>query len=55
MAERVVMKTTDGVCHVRLNREDKMNALDPAMFDGITAALETLEANGSVRAVVLSG
>ena len=55
MAERVLMKTTDGVCHVRLNRGDKMNALDPAMFEGITAALGTLASNGSVRAIVLSG
>ena len=55
MAERVLMTTTDGVCHIRLNRGDKMNALDPAMFEGITAALETLAASGNVRAIVLSG
>ena len=31
----------DGVAHVRLNRADKMNALDPAMFEAIIAAART--------------
>ena len=39
----------DGVAHVRLNRADKMNALDPAMFEAIIAA------GKDVRVVVLSG
>ena len=55
MSDRVLMSTTDGVCHVRLNRGDKMNALDPAMFEGLTAALEALAADGSIRVIVLSG
>ena len=55
MSDRVVMSTENGVCHVRLNRADKMNALDPAMFEGIIAALETLANDGDVRAIVLSG
>ncbi len=55
MSDRVVMSTKDGVCHVRLNRADKMNALDPAMFEGIIAALETLANDGDIRAIVLSG
>lgn len=55
MSDRVAMSTKDGVCHVRLNRADKMNALDPAMFEGIIAALETLANDGDIRAIVLSG
>lgn len=55
MSDRVVMSTKDGVCHVRLNRADKMNALDPAMFEDIIAALETLANDGDIRAIVLSG
>ena len=45
----------DGVAHVRLNRPDKMNALDPAMFKAIIAAGEALMDRKDVRAVVLSG
>ncbi|HVA43199.1 MAG TPA: crotonase/enoyl-CoA hydratase family protein [Acidimicrobiales bacterium] len=43
------------VADVRLNRPDKMNALDPAMFAAIVEAGEALKADPSVRAVVLSG
>ena len=55
MSDRVLMSTTDGICHVRLNRGDKMNALDPAMFEGLSAALEALAADDSIRVIVLSG
>ena len=34
-AERVEVTVTDGVAEVRLNRPDKRNALDGAMFSGI--------------------
>ncbi len=54
--ERVTIVIDDnGVADVRLNRPDKMNALDPAMFDGIVAAIDRLKGESAVRAVVLSG
>ena len=56
MTERVTIAIDDnGVADVRLNRPDKMNALDPAMFDGIVDAIERLEGEAGVRAAVLSG
>ncbi len=33
--DRIHLTMADGVADVRLNREDKMNALDPAMFKAI--------------------
>lgn len=55
-ADRVrVALGTDGVAEVLLARPDKMNALDPAMFDAIIAAIARLRADASVRAVVLHG
>jgi len=45
----------DGVADVKLNRPEKMNALDGAMFNALIEAGETLKADKSVRAVVLSG
>ena len=39
-APRVLIDIKDHVAHVRLNRPDKMNALDDAMFEGIVAAGE---------------
>ena len=55
MSERVVVTIENGVADVRLNRPEKMNALDPAMFEGLTATGKKLAAEKSLRAVVLSG
>lgn len=55
MSDRVSVSVDGGVADVRLNRPDKINALDPAMFAGIVEAGEQLKSDPSVRAVVLSG
>lgn len=55
MTERVTINIQDNVADVRLNRPDKMNALDAAMFHGIIEAAESLESNPEVRCIVLSG
>lgn len=55
MDERVAITITNGVADVRLNRPDKMNALDGAMFDSIAKAGEMLRNAHGLRAVVLSG
>jgi enoyl-CoA hydratase/carnithine racemase len=46
---------TDGVADVRLNRPDKMNAIDSAMFGALIKAGTRLQDMRSLRAVVLSG
>ena len=45
----------DGVAQVRLTRADKMNALDPEMFERIIEAGHVLHKMKGVRVVVLSG
>lgn len=55
MAERVAVTIEGGVADVRLNRPDKMNAVDAAMFAELVEAGEKLKNDPSVRAVVLSG
>jgi enoyl-CoA hydratase/carnithine racemase len=55
MNERVSITVAHHVADVRLTRGDKMNALDPAMFQGIIAAGKELTATTGIRAVVLSG
>ncbi len=55
MSDRVSVTIDGGVADVRLNRPEKMNALDPAMFEGLIEAGEAVKADPSVRAVVLSG
>ena len=56
MSDRVSISIDgQGVADVRLNRPDKRNALDGAMFAGLRDAGESLKADGRVRVVVLSG
>jgi enoyl-CoA hydratase/carnithine racemase len=55
MKDRVSIELRDGVADVRLIRADKMNALDPAMFEGIIEAGAELARMKGLRAVVLSG
>ena len=55
MSERVFVSLEAGVADVRLTRPDKLNALDPAMFEGLAGALARLSATSGLRAVVLSG
>jgi enoyl-CoA hydratase/carnithine racemase len=55
MKDRVSIHLEDGVADVRLIRADKMNALDPAMFEGIIRAGAELATMKGLRVVVLSG
>lgn len=55
MADLVTLDIRDHVADVRLNRPDKMNAINQAMWAAIGEAGESLIDNREVRAVVLSG
>jgi enoyl-CoA hydratase/carnithine racemase len=54
-SERVQIVIADHVAVVTLNRPEKHNALDGAMFDAIIAAATRLRSEPGVRAVVLHG
>jgi enoyl-CoA hydratase/carnithine racemase len=55
MSEQVRVKQAAGMFEVRLNRPDKRNAITIAMYQALTAALATAQADSGVRAVLLSG
>lgn len=55
MSDRVTCVIDGGVADVRMNRPDKMNAIDAAMFAGLSEVGEALKSDPTVRAVVLSG
>ncbi len=55
MSDRIIINRTGGIADVRLNRPDKMNALDPKMFDALVETSDALAADRSLRCVVLSG
>lgn len=55
MSERVSISITNGIADVRLNRAEKRNALDGAMFLALAEVGERLKNERAVRVVVLSG
>ena len=55
MNDRVTVTIEDNIADVRLVRTDKMNALDPAMFDALIEAAAQVSADPSVRCAVISG
>lgn len=55
MGERISVQIDGGVADVRLDRPEKINALDGAMFRELVETGDALAADPAVRAVVLSG
>src|SRR3982074_3373203 len=56
MSQDAVLAETRGpVALVTLNRPQKLNALDYALIDRLTAVLDTAETDDDIRAVVLTG
>ena len=56
MNDRVtITMLNDGIADVRMNRPDKMNALDPAQWTALAEAIDQLNAIKGLRVVVLSG
>jgi 2-(1,2-epoxy-1,2-dihydrophenyl)acetyl-CoA isomerase len=54
-AEPVVVERDGAVATIRLNRPDRLNALDTAMKDLLVSSLERVAEDEDVRAVVLTG
>ncbi len=55
MSDRIQITRDGGVADVRLNRPEKMNALDPDMFEALNRSAEELADDPTLRCVVLSG
>ena len=55
VSERVSIEISAHIAHVTLTRADKMNALDPAMFEAICDAIDSLSKQDGLRVVVVSG
>lgn len=51
----VKVETRDGVGWITLNRPTSINAINDAIRTGVPAALEALDADDSIRVIVLSG
>ena len=52
---RIALDIKDQIAFVRLNRADKLNALDMPMFEAIVKVTKQLKKNKDIRAIILSG
>ena len=55
MPGTVLMKTSDGVCTLTLNRPERLNALNEELLNDLCDALEQANRNKEVGAIVLRG
>ena len=53
--DNILVERKEGVALVTLNRPKALNALNYAMFQDLNAALKTLDADGDIKAIVLTG
>jgi enoyl-CoA hydratase/carnithine racemase len=54
-SDRLTLTMADGIAEVALNRPDKLNAMDEAMFDALSTAGRELARRDGLRAVILRG
>jgi 2-(1,2-epoxy-1,2-dihydrophenyl)acetyl-CoA isomerase len=55
MNDSVLYAVADGVATITLNRPEVMNAIDRPMAEGLRAAIDRIEGDAAVRAVVIQG
>jgi len=55
MSDPILLEINDGIALVTLNRPSKHNALNYALIDRLMAALDAIETDTDVRAVILTG
>ena len=51
----LIYEKKDDICHLTLNRPDKLNALDATMLAEFREAMEVIEVDPDVRVVILTG
>jgi enoyl-CoA hydratase len=55
MPNPIVCDLSGGILTITLNRPEKLNAINYATADAILATLDSVEDNGEVRAIILTG
>lgn len=53
--DNILFERAGGVAELTLNRPDKLNAFNPAMHEDIRAALDEVEADAAIRALLITG
>jgi len=53
--ETLIVETAEGVCLIRFNRPEALNAFNDQLMDELTSALDVAEADDGVRCIILTG
>ena len=51
----LIYEVSEGICYLTLNRPEKLNALSPLLMAELREALEVVEVDPEIRAVILTG
>lgn len=52
---QIQVERSDGICTLRINRPEKKNALNLAMYQGLADGIREAESDESVRVILISG
>ncbi len=55
MYTTLLVNTENGICTITINRPDKLNALNKAVFDDLNTAFDHVESDQSIRSVIITG
>lgn len=55
MYTTLIVNTENGICTITINRPDKLNALNKAVFDDLNIAFDQVESDISIRSVIITG
>jgi enoyl-CoA hydratase len=55
MSEPILLEVKDAIALITLNRPERLNALSYGLIDRLMAALDAIEVDSAVRAVILTG
>jgi enoyl-CoA hydratase len=55
MSDAILLETGDGIALLTLNRPERLNALSYDLIDRLMAALDCIEIDARIRAVILTG
>lgn len=55
MYNTLLVQTENGICTITINRPDKLNALNKAVFDDLDKVLGEVYNNSTIRSVIITG
>ena len=53
--QHLIYQREDAICHLTLNRPEKLNALNAVLMSELREAFETIEVDPEIRVVILTG